>query len=105
MADFTLGQYDTAPSLYGTLTKTDGTALDLTTATSVRFQMRPQTSLAYTVDAAAAIVTAASGSVRYDWAAGDTGAAGDYYSWWEIHWSDLTVEHSIPQNTITVTAA
>jgi hypothetical protein len=105
MADFTIGQGDTAPTLYGTLTRSDGTAYDLTTATAVRFQMRLQNAAAYAVDAAAVVVTPASGSVRYEWAVGDTADAGDYYSWWEITWADGTVQHTEPANTISVAAA
>jgi hypothetical protein len=104
MADFTIGQGDTAPTLYGTLTRSDGTAYDLTTASGVRFQMRVQTSMAYAVDADAVIATPASGLVRYEWAPGDTADAGDYYASWEITWSDGTVQHTEPANTVTVAA-
>ena len=95
MAALTFVAGDTAPSFSGTAS-VGGVALDLTTATSVRFQMRPVGVFAFAVDAAATIVTAATGSVRYDWVAGDLSDAGDYVSRWEVLWTDLTVEHTEP---------
>jgi hypothetical protein len=61
----------------------DGTAFDLT-GSSVKFKMRLETSATLKVDTAAVVVSAAAGTVRYDWAAIDVDTAGDYIGWWEV---------------------
>lgn len=94
---------DDAPSVFGALTNADGTAFDLTNAASLRFQMRLLTAGAFTVDAAAVIVTSM-GSVRYDWAPGDLDTAGEYESRWQITWSDGSIQHTSPSDAITVEA-
>lgn len=101
MSDLTFVQGDTQPSVHGTLT-TSGVAIDLTTALSVRFQMRLSSEFRYLVDAAATVVTPASGIVRYDWAVGDLATPGDYVARWLITYSDGTTQHTEPENTITV---
>lgn len=105
MPDLTFVQADTAPSVYGTVTTV--APGDLSTVTSARFQMRLSNSFAYTVDAAATIVSssALSLSLRYDWAAGDLATAGDYIMRWELVYSDGSIQHTEPENTITVEAA
>jgi hypothetical protein len=104
MADLTFVQSDTAPSISGTLTDSAGTAIDLTGA-SVRFQMRLSTEYRYLVDAVATIVAPTLGTVRYDWVAGDLVTAGNYLARWQITFPDTTVQHTEPENTITVGAA
>ena len=90
---------DTQPSITGTLTNIS--AADLSTAT-VKFQMRLTTEFRYRVDGTATVVSAAAGTVRYDWAVGDLDEPGDYASRWLITFADNTEEHSQPANTITV---
>jgi hypothetical protein len=92
----------TAPSLFGTLTHSDGTAFDLTTAVAVRFQMRSSIDRRFSVDAVATIVTPATGAVRYDWLAGDLATPGDFYSRWRIEWNDGSIEYTDPENSLTV---
>jgi hypothetical protein len=104
VADLTFVQGDTQPSIYGALTNSDGTAKDLTSCT-VRFQMRRTDTFRYKVDAAAVVVTPATGSVRYDLAAGDLDEAGDYLAYWQITYPDNTIQHTLPENTITVDPA
>ena len=103
MADVTLVQGDTRPSLTGALKITSSQdALDLTTATEVRFQMRQHNDRRYTVDQPALVINAAGGLVRYDWDEGDLAVAGEYICQWEVTWNDSTVQTTEPPNTITV---
>lgn len=102
MSDLTFVQADTAPSVYGTVTTV--APGDLSTVASARFQMRLTGEFAYRVDAAA-VITASSTlslSLRYDWAAGDLDTPGDYIMRWELVYSDGSVQHTEPENTITV---
>jgi len=55
----------------------DPVALD-----AVTFRMRPESGSTLVVDSVASLVDAPTGSVRYDWAAGDTDTPGDYLAWW-----------------------
>lgn len=105
MSDLTFVAGDDAPSIFGTLTDAAGAAIDLSPAdTSVRFQMRLTSEARFAVDAAAVIVTAVDGKVRYDFVEGDLAYPGDYLARWEIVWGDGQIQHSDPANTITVAA-
>lgn len=103
MSDLTFVQGDTAPPLLGQIKKvSDKTPRNLSTATSVRFQMRKGDDKQYTVDAQAVIVTPAEGRVSHSWGANDLSVPGEYNVQWEIHWSDGKVQTTEPPNTITV---
>lgn len=68
---------DTAPTLHGTLTDvTTGDPLDLSGAT-VFFQMRLKTDRRFRVNAACDIVSAADGTVSYDFADDDLDFEGE----------------------------
>ena len=78
-ADFTIKQNATRPVYTQILTRIDGTIVDLTTATSVKFVMRAETGATAAVNAAAAInAPATNGSVSYTFLATDTAIAGTY---------------------------
>ena len=100
MSDITLVQYDTAPSIYGTLTNI--TQVDLEAATSLKFQMRLTTSEAFKVNADAVIDDAPSLVVRYDWGPLDLSMPGEYTARWQVTRADGTIQHSEPENTITI---
>ncbi len=103
MADVELVQGDTRPALDGTIRRTvSGDPLDLTDATSIKFQMRKDDDRNYTVDAAAAFIDKPTGRVRYEWAEGDLSNPGDYIGQWEILWNDDTVQTTQPANTILI---
>lgn len=80
---FYLKQGDTLDDLDRTLRNADGTAIDLSTATAVRFHMRRAGTVI--VDAAASVVgTASDGNVRYEWQSGDTDTPGHFQSEFEV---------------------
>lgn len=105
MADFTIKRNDTRPRLVTTLVDDFGTstesALDLTTASAVKFLMRAASAAAGSapkVNAAAAITDADAGIVTYTWAEGDTDTEGEFEGEFQITWSDDGVE-TIPNDT------
>lgn len=71
-----------SPSVTDTI-KVAGAAFDLTGST-VKLQMRAEGSSVLKVDTAATVLVAASGTVRYDWAAADVDTVGDYVAWWRV---------------------
>lgn len=88
---FPMKRGDTAPSLRATLRNPDGSAPDLTGAT-VKFLMRDRTSGAVRVNGSAAIVTAASGIVQYDWQVSDTSTAGTCDAEFEVTFASGKIE-------------
>ncbi len=70
------------PSITETIT-VDGVAQDLSGKT-VKLKMRALGSSTLKTNAAAVVVSAVAGTVRYDWAAADVGEASFYLVWWEV---------------------
>lgn len=80
---------DTARSIQVTLRDPDDAAVNLSSASGVKFIMRLKSargSATPKVAAPAVVVTAASGIVRYDWTAADVDTPGTYYAEWEVTW-------------------
>jgi hypothetical protein len=71
------------PSITETIRNDDLTSHDLTGQT-VKFKMRAVGSATLKVNAAATIVSAAAGTVRYDWQSADVDTAAQYLCWWEV---------------------
>ncbi len=76
---------DTLPAYTATLVEGPArTPLDLTGCT-VRFHMRNTDAAAVLkINAAATIVSAAAGTVRYDWDTGDLSDVGTYHVEWQV---------------------
>lgn len=90
MADFQIGQGDTAPSISSQLTQ-NGTPVNLTGA-SVAFRMALAQAKVTVVNRAAVITTPATGVVTYNWQAADTATPGSYVFQWVVTFSDGSVE-------------
>jgi hypothetical protein len=84
MADFTIKQGDTSPSLTDTLTYSDGTTVNLTGA-SVNIVVRQLTSNSVSFNKSATVTSAtAPATVSYTFTAADTTAAGQYVANWIV---------------------
>ena len=87
---FRIKQNDPSPQIEAVLSNAAGTPIDLNGA-SVRFHMR-RAGGPVVVDAAATIVTAAAGLVRYSWAGSNTNTVGSYLAEFEVTYADGAVE-------------
>jgi len=100
----TFVQGNTAPDIVAQLhdVLTPTIPLNLTTATSVKFQMRKPDDQWFQVDATAVITNAAQGLVSYSWGPNDLGVDGEYDTQWEVHWNDGKVQTVAEPNRILV---
>ncbi len=92
---FYIKQNDTSPALQVTLKDGDGNAVDVTGATTV-FSMSVG-GVTKVSEQSVTAVTAASGIVKYDWQAGDTGTVGNYLGEFEVTFGDGTIQ-TYPNN-------
>jgi len=86
MADFTIKQGDILPVLTYSVVTDAGAAVNLTTATGVKFVMRAITATAPTTNATATVVTAATGAVSYSFTGIDSATAGHYQGQFIVTW-------------------
>ena len=77
---------DLEPPIDATLLQADGTPVDLTAAAAVRCLVRRKAATSLTVDRDATVITAAAGTVRLAWQAGETDTPGTYQLEFEITW-------------------
>lgn len=84
MADFTIKQNDLLPEISGICQDAAGVAVNLTTATGVAFHMVASVGGATKVNAAAVVVDATNGIVKYSWAGTDTNLVGDFLAEFEV---------------------
>lgn len=89
--DFYIKQADTSPPIVAILKDATDTAVDLTGAT-IRFIMTNKATGEAVVDAAAEIVDADEGRVRYLWVSPNTDEPANYKAEFEVLWPDGTYE-------------
>lgn len=103
-----LVQGDTYPPIRSTITKSDGSIQDLTTATAVKFQFRKRDDKVYTVNAAATVLNATAGRVEYLFGPNDLMSPGEYLVQWEVTFavgSGSRIQTTAEPNPVTVRRA
>ena len=84
---------DTKPFLNGTIHDSDDADSPVNlTGCSVVFQMRKADDRRFTVNAAAVVVSAVDGTVRYEWGDNDLNTPGTYLVQFEVTYPDSKVQ-------------
>jgi len=86
MANLNLKKDDLRPHVVAYLTDSTGGAVDLSSASGVKFIMKQSGASSTKVDTAAVITTATAGLVSYQWTAGDTDTSGAFLGEFEVDW-------------------
>lgn len=90
MADFCIKTNDRLPEIEATLTRKDGTVVDLTGCTVILVWTHKVTGAKKSGNAT--ITSAVAGEVKYTWATGDFLVAGDYLAEWFVTYPDTKTE-------------
>ena len=106
-SSFTIKRGDTGPALEVTLLDSDGTALDISGNLGVQFQMKERQyagdgAVALKVDAAATVVNASGGVVKYSWTSADTNEVGEFVGEFVVTAGDGTIRTVPSPSFITV---
>jgi len=86
MARFVMKKGDFKPVMSATLTDNDGSAINLTSATGVKFLMKLPGSSSAKIDSAGVVSDASNGKVTYQWAGTNTDTSGVYDAEFEVDW-------------------
>src|SRR5689334_4269609 len=90
--DFTIKQDDQLPEILAVLKDDTDAEVNLTGILGVRFIMTNKTTNEVKVDAAASVLDAPNGLVKYSWEEVDTDEAGNYKGEFEVEFSDGRLE-------------
>lgn len=95
--EFTIKQDDQFPEIQATLQDADENPVNLSGINGVRFVMTNKATGEIKVDAAAAVVNASAGLVKYSWEQEDTDTAANYNGEFEVEFADGRLE-TFPNN-------
>lgn len=85
MSTLQMKKDDLEPKFIATLRNADGTAVDLTNATSVSLIVKQQGGPKY-FKGSAVFIDRSNGIVSYTWASGNTDTVGSFQMEWEVIW-------------------
>lgn len=96
--DFVIKKGDTGPPLMVQCIDSNGTAVDLTGATGLKFKMRNKRTNVTEVNANAEFIEVETGKVQYLWVANDTDTADEYEGEFNVTLSNGQII-TFPNNT------